>query len=122
MLKVYLKDIMYVFATILIGTFLFTLLNYFNIISDNLLNIINLILIIGTFIFSGFYISKRSKGRGILEGLKIGSIISIFLLLVTLLALNTPFDWKNLIYYLILIISSMTGGIIAKQGKEQHLK
>ena len=31
MLKVYLKDIMYVFATILIGTFLFTLLNYFNI-------------------------------------------------------------------------------------------
>lgn len=119
MLKVYLKDLMYVFASILIGIFLFTVLNYFNIISDNVLNILNMIFIIGTFIFSGFYLSKRSKGRGILEGLKIGSIISIFFLLVTLLAFDNPFKWQNLIYYLILIISSMTGGIIAKQGKEK---
>jgi len=120
MLKVYLKDIMYVFLTIIIGMFLFTLLNYFNIISDNFLNIIQMILIIGTFIFSGFYFSKRSKKRGIFEGLKIGSIISIFMLLVVLLGFNTPFEWKNLIYYLILIISSMTGGIIGKQGKQKE--
>lgn len=120
MLKVYLKDIMYVFISIFIGIFLFTILNYFNVISDNFLNILKMILIIGTFIFSGFYLSKRSKGRGILEGLKIGSIISIFLLLIALLGLRTPFEWKNLIYYLILTISSMTGGIIAKQRKNKN--
>lgn len=117
MLKVYLKDIMYTFLTILIGMFLFTILNYFNIISDNILNIIKLILIIGVLIFSGFYLSKRSKKRGIIEGLKIGSIISIFMLLFSLLGLDTSFKWQNLIYYLILIVSSMTGGIIGKQGK-----
>lgn len=120
MLKVYLKDIMYVFASIFIGMFLFTILNYFNIIGDKFLNILKMILIIGTLIFSGFYLSKRSNKRGIIEGLKIGSIISIFFLLITLLAFSTPFKWRNLIYYLILIISSMTGGIIAKQGKEKN--
>lgn len=119
MLKVYLKDLMYVYASILIGIFLFTVLNYFNIISDNMLNIFSMILIIGTFIFSGFYLSKRSKKRGIIEGLKTGSIISILFLLTALLVLDTPFKWQNLIYYLILIISSMMGGIIAKQGKEK---
>ena len=120
MLKIYLKDIMYVFISIIVGMFLFTVLNYFNIISDSFLNILKMILIIGTFIFGGFYLSKRSNGRGILEGLKIGSIISIFFLLVTLLAFSSPFKWKNLIYYLILIFSSMTGGIIAKQGKKEE--
>lgn len=120
MLRVYLKDIMYVFASIFIGMFLFTILNYFNIIGDKFLNILKMILIIGTLIFSGFYLSKRSNKRGIIEGLKIGSIISIFFLLITLLAFSTPFKWRNLIYYLILIISSMTGGIIAKQGKEKN--
>lgn len=120
MLKVYLKDIMYVFLTIIIGMFLFTVLNYFNIISDNFLNILKLILIVGTFIFSGFYLSRRSKDRGIIEGLKIGSIISIFMLLVTLLGFDTTFKWQNLIYYLILILSSMTGGIIAKQFKTKN--
>lgn len=120
MLKIYLKDVMYIFTSIIIGIFLFTVLNYFNIISDSFLNILKMILVIGVFIFGGFYLSKRSNKRGIIEGLKIGSIVSIFLLLVTLLAFNTPFKWKNLIYYLILIFSSMIGGIIAKQGKEKN--
>lgn len=119
MLKVYLKDILYVFLTIIIGIFIFTFFNYFDIFSDKITNILKMILVVITFIFSGFYLSKRSKGRGFLEGIKIGSILSIFLLLVTLLGLNSSFEWRNLIYYLILIISAMTGGIIAKQGKQK---
>ena len=119
MLKIYLKDILYVFLTMIIGIFIFTFFNYFNIFSDKVTNVLKMILVIGTFIFSGFYLSKRSKGRGFLEGLKIGTILSLFLLLVTLLGINSSFEWRNLIYYLILIISSMTGGIIAKQGKQK---
>ena len=119
MLKVYLKDLFYVFLTIIIGIFIFTFFNYFNIFSDKLTNILKLLLVVGTFIFSGFYLSKRSKGRGFVEGLKIGTIISLFFLLITLLGINSSFDWKNLIYYLILIISSMTGGVIGKQGKQK---
>ena len=117
MLKVYLKDIMYVIGTILIGVFILTFFNYFNIISDKVMNILKMILILGTFIFSGFYLSKRSKKRGFLEGIKIGLIISVLYLLITLLGFNSSFEWRNIIYYLILIVSSMTGGIIGKQGR-----
>lgn len=117
MLKIYLKDIMYVFLTIILGLFLLTFFNYFNIISDKVMSVLKMILTIGTFVFGGFYLSRKSNKRGFLEGIKIGSIITVFILLVTLLGLNSSFEWRNLIYYLILIISSMTGGIIAKQGK-----
>lgn len=120
MIKVYLKDLMYTLLSILIGMFVFTILNYFNIISDNILNVIKLIFIIGNFIFSGFYLARRSKKRGIIVGLKIGSIISLFMLLITLLGLNSIFKWQNLIYYLILVISSMIGGILGKQTKKQY--
>ena len=119
MLKVYLKDLLYVFLTIIVGIFIFTIFNYFNIFSDKITNILKMILIVGVFIFSGYYLSKRSKERGFLEGLKIGSIISILFLLISWLGINSSFNWKNLIYYLILIISSMTGGVIAKQGKQK---
>ena len=119
MLKVYLKDLLYVFLTIIVGIFIFTIFNYFNIFSDKVTNILKMILIIGTFIFSGYYLSKRSKGRGFLEGLKIGGIISVFFLLTAWLGINSSFEWKNLVYYLILIISAMAGGVIAKQGKQK---
>ena len=81
------------------------------------MNILKMILILGSFVFGGFYISKRSKKRGFIEGIKIGIIITIFYLLITLLIFNSSFEWRNIIYYLILIIASMTGGIIGKQGK-----
>ena len=119
MLKIYLKDIGYIFLSILIGTFILTFFNYFNIISDKVMNIFKMILTLFIFIFGGFYLSKRSKKRGFLEGIKIGFIICLFFLIVTLLGFNSSFEWKNIIYYLILIISSMTGGIIGKQRRKE---
>lgn len=118
MLKIYLKDIGYVLGTILIGLFIFTFLNYFNIISDKVMNILKIILPVIALGFGGFYLSRNSSKRGIIEGIKMGLLISIFILLISLLGFNDKFELKNLIYYLILVVSSMSGGIIAKQKKE----
>jgi len=118
MLKIYLKDIGYVFGIIIIGLFIFTCLNYFNIISDKVMSVLKILLPVIALGFGGFYLSKNSSKRGIVEGIKIGVLISIFILLISLLGFNDKFEWKNLIYYLILIISSMGGGIIAKQKKD----
>ncbi len=115
MLKVYLKDLLYVIGSILIGMFILAFFNYFNIISDKVMNVLKMILILGIFIFGGFYLSKRSKKRGFLEGIKIGLIVCIFFLLITLLGFNSSFEFRSIIYYLILIVASMTGGIIGKQ-------
>lgn len=118
MLKIYLKDAIYMFGTIVLGIFLFTLLNYFNILGDKVMNFIKIILTVGVFGFGGWYAAKNTKKRGIIEGLKIGSIFLVFFLLISLITLSSKFEWKNLIYYLILLISSIFGGIIAKQKKE----
>ena len=118
MLKIYLKDILYVIASLLIGMFILTFFNYFNIISDKIMNILKMILTLGTFVFSGFYISKRSKKRGFLEGIKIGIIMCLLFLIITVLSFNESFEWRNIIYYFILIVSSMTGGIIGKQSRK----
>ncbi len=122
MLKTYLKDLMYTFLTIIIGVLILTVFNYFDILGDKTTNIIKMILVVSTLVFSGFYLSKRSSNRGFLEGIKIGAIISMFLLLVSILGFNKSFEWKNLIYYVILIFSSMTGGIIGKQGHTEEEK
>ena len=119
MLKIYLKDIGYMLGTIVVGLFLFTILNYFNIFNDKVINFIKIILPIGVFIFGGWYLAKNTNKRGITEGLKIGSIILGVFLLISLLGISSKFQWQNLIYYLILLISSITGGIIAKQKKDK---
>ena len=117
MLKIYLKDIMYVFLSIIIGMFILTFFNYFNIISDKTMNVLKLVLMLLVFVFCGFYLSKRSKKRGYLEGIKIGIFLCLFFILVTILGFNSSFEFRNIIYYLILIIASMTGGIIGKQSR-----
>ena len=122
MLKIYLKDIGYMLGTIIIGIFLFTLLNYFNILSDKIMSFIKILLPIGVFGFGGFYLSKNSSKRGIIEGLKIGLILIAFMFLVSILGLSSGFEWKSILYYLILLFASIIGGIIAKQGKENTKK
>lgn len=109
-------------GTIIIGIFLFTLLNYFNILSDKIMSFIKILLPIGVFGFGGFYLSKNSSKRGIIEGLKIGLILIAFMFLVSILGLSSGFEWKSILYYLILLFASIVGGIIAKQGKENTKK
>lgn len=122
MLKIYLKDIGYMLGTIIVGIFLFTFLNYFNIVNDKIMSFIKILLPIGVFGFGGFYLSKNSSKKGIIEGLKIGAIVVAFMLLVSILGLSSKFEIKNIIYYLILIATSVIGGIIAKQGKDNTKK
>lgn len=109
-------------GSILVGLFIFTLLNYFNVLSDKIMSFIKILLPVGVFGFGGFYLAKNSSKRGIIEGLKIGSIVLAFIILVSLLGLGSNFEIKNLIYYLILPITSSIGGIIAKQGNNKTKK
>ena len=122
MLKVYLKDIGYMLGTIVIGIFVFTILNYFNILSDKIMSFIKILLPVGVFGFGGFYLSKNSSNKGIVEGLKIGLIVLSFIFLLSILGLGSDFEAKNLIYYAILLITSIVGGILAKQGKGTQKK
>lgn len=119
----YLKNLgmsfLYIIGSILILTFITTLFSYFNIMSDKVTSIIKIIIPIISMFIGGFYIGKRSLKKGFLEGLKLGSIFSIILIIFNYLALDNSFKFKYLLFYIILIISSILGSMIGINKKKQ---
>lgn len=110
----------YIIATILILTFITTIFSYFNIMSDKVTSIFKILIpIIGLFI-GGFYMGKRSRKSGYIEGLKLGFIFSIFLLIFNFLAFNNSFKIKYLLFYVILIVSSILGSMIGINRKKSE--
>lgn len=110
------KNLGIMFIILLMGTFILTLLNYFEIITGGLFSIFQIILIIITTIIGGFLIGKEAKQKGWLEGLKIGLL---FILLITILNFFfvKNFSIRFLLYDFILIISTMIGGILGISKK-----
>lgn len=103
---------LYTIGSLIIITFVTTIFNYFNIISDNIISIFKILIPIISLFIGGFYIGKKSNNKGYLEGLKFGLIFSMFLLVFNFLALSISFKFKYLLFYLIIIISSILGSMI----------
>jgi putative membrane protein (TIGR04086 family) len=111
-------SILYIISTILILTFLITFLNYFNIINDKIISIFKILIPIISLFIGGFIIGKKSKSKGWLEGIKLGIIFSILLLIFNFLAFSNSFKLKYLLFYLIIIISSIFGSMIGINRKK----
>lgn len=110
------KNLGIMFIILLIGIFILTLFNYFEIITGGLFSIFQIILIIITTIIGGFLIGKEAKQKGWLEGLKIGIL---FILLISILNFFfvKNFSIRFLLYDFILIISTIIGGILGISKK-----
>ena len=102
---------------ILLFNILICLLYYFSNISYNIINTITLITNLVFFVTFGFMIAKNSKSKGIFIGLKTSSIIIIILFILTLI-FKYDFNVKNIIYYLLVILSTTFGSIISKNLKK----
>lgn len=61
--------------------------------------------------------SNKTKKRGIVLGLKLGLSFIIILILINLIVFKSPFNIDRLIYYIILLASSLLGGSIGKNIK-----
>lgn len=110
-------SLLYIIGIILVTTFLITILNYFNIISGMALTISKILICIISLFVGGVVIGRRSSKKGWLEGLKLSLIFLVLLILFNYLGLgNTP-QLKNLIYYLIIIVSCIFGSIIGINKK-----
>ena len=105
-------SLIYVISTILVLTFITTLFSYFNILNNKVISIIKIIIPIISMLIGGFYIGKRSLKKGFLEGLKLGSIFSLVLIIFNYLAFDNSFKFKYLLFYLIIIVSSILGSMI----------
>lgn len=109
-------SLLYFFGIVLISLFIYSVLIYFNIISGKLSTIIMLLIpIISSFVCS-FRLGIRSNKKGYIEGIKLGSIIIIIFLVISLIF--SSFNYKSLIYYLIILLSNTLGSMFGISQKK----
>lgn len=117
MLKKYLKCYTYLISLILILTTIFSIINYFLPIKPTIIKIIIPILSI---LVSSIILGKNTKELAYLEGIKFSIIYLIFLTILKFI-LKTPFNYKVIIMYLSLIITSIIGSTIGINTKKHWL-
>lgn len=112
----YAKDLgislLFIIGSFIILTFLMTTLNYFNLFSSGLVSVFKIIIPIFSLFLGGSIIGKKSSKKGWLEGLKLSLIFTIILILFNLLGLRNKIEFKNILYYIIIIASCMFGGML----------
>ncbi len=104
----------------LILTLVVTTFNYFNLLSINGINISKIIIPIISVLSGSFYMGTKVKNKGWLEGIKLSSLIILILLIIDLLVFKNSFEIKNLIYYIIILVSSMVGSMIGINKKKKN--
>lgn len=101
-------------------TLLATLLHYLNWIGSKTLSVIEIIIPLLALFLGGFQMGKRSKQKGWLEGLKIGGIFLIVLILFQYLGLQIHFSVKTILFYILIMVSSVFGSMLGiNKRKEQ---
>lgn len=106
------KGYIYTFSILIILTFIFSCLYYINFIGNKVLTVIKIIIPIISLFIGAKIVGKQSTKKGWLEGIKYGAIFILFLLLFNYLALRNNLEVKSIIYYLILLASSIFGGML----------
>lgn len=114
----YLKGLILVLGVLFSSTLIISILYYLNILNDGFNNYLLLLSSFISMLVGGIYIGLRSKEKGYIEGLKIG-LISIFILMIlSIILYKTNINSKNIIYYLILLSSSILGSMIGINKKK----
>ena len=117
LIKNYLKNVEYTLLVILITTIVITILNYFNIVKGNLLNIISIIVILLAVFVGGFLTGRKANKKGYLEGIKFGTIIIVIILLLNLFIFKNKFTLTNILYYPSLLFCSTIGSMLGIQRR-----
>lgn len=99
------------FLLILLLTLMTTTLSYFEIIKGNTTALFKILIPIISIFIGGIITGKKSTQKGWLEGIKQGLIIILLMFIISLI-LKNKFEFKNTIYYIILIISTTLGSMI----------
>ena len=94
-----------------------TLLYYFNLLSSGVYNIFKLLIPLFSIFITTISFTKQVKEKGWLEGLKLGLLLIIVFITISSFA-NTSFNIKMMLYYLIILITAILGGMIGINKSE----
>ena len=115
-LKKIIKSIIITLIIFFSLTLIITILNYFNILSMKLVNILSYIVPFISYFTGGYLLGKKSQSKGFLEGLKLGIVYILILLLINIL-LFKEFNASTLISYIIVLTSCIFGSILGINKK-----
>ena len=105
------KVILFTLLSIIILGLLLNTLYYFDIISNNIYNIMKMIIVLATLFINALILGKNTDKYGILEGLKLGAIFILIMIIIKIINNNT-FDIRTFIYSIIIILTTSIGSII----------
>ncbi len=108
--KDYLKITLLFILVLMIYLAIISIFRYYEVFNYKILNIVNYILLLILYFYSGMRISSIKKTKGYLNGFIIGIIITFIFAILSLILYRLNFS--SLVYYLSLISSSILGGII----------
>lgn len=118
MLKVlnYLKYIG-IFILFIIGIALITSLINLTGLNTNLINKLSVILTALSFFIISAMASKSLNERGYILGIKLGLLFVVLMIFINLIFFKSGFNIDRIIYYIILVFSSILGGSFGKNLK-----
>lgn len=105
------------FISILSLTLLLTILNYSSFISNSIMSIFEILIPIISILIGSIYLGKRTEKKGYIEGLKLGIIFILILFILNIII--SDFKTKYILFYIILITSSILGSMIGINKKSQ---
>ena len=112
------RTLLYMLVIVLVFTLIVTLFSYFNIFGDNITKIMKFIIpTISTFI-GGIMMGKRANKKGIIEGVRLSFILIALLMLLSVIL--SSFKPQSIIYYLIIMVTTIFGSLIGVQKKVQN--
>ena len=118
-MKKHIGAFLYSFTSLLIGSFIVSILYYFNITSDKFNNILLYFISISSIFIGSTYFSKNMKYKGLINGVIYFLIWFIIMLFLSLIIFKTHFGIKNIIYYIILLIFSLIAGVLGKNLEDK---
>lgn len=119
-MKKYLIPALYTLGIIVIGALLSSILYYFNITSSKINSILLYLISIAGIFTGSILFSKEMKYKGIISGIIYFMACFIVMGVLSLLIFKANFKLSSLIYYIVILLFSMLGGVIGKNLKEEN--
>ena len=113
----YLKGLLYFFIPFFLLIILITTFYYFDILNNQIIKYFKIIILLLSTFISGIYIGKNSLNKGYLSGI-ILSLIIVLIFFITNLFLD-GFKIYQLIYYLIIILTTTIGAMFGINRKKE---
>lgn len=115
--KNYLIAIGYFLLVVTVFAIILTIFNYYDIVTNKLFKVIKVLIPSLALFIGGYKVGNNANKKGYIEGIKLSLIVIAILFMFSYLGFNASFSISLILYYIILIISSMLGAMIGINKK-----